>query len=165
MPVLPEAGCTDGGLSVAFNPMYSAFDGTHTYAIPAVVYGSAGKVTWSADSTMVGMQADPERPNEVLIQTLKVGDVIINVQSDDGKCGSAPLFISQAAVSDWEIGNARYNDGQSPPPRGGGVAREQEPTRARWGQRSSLHELPRRDRDERPVHGRVAHARADRRVQ
>jgi hypothetical protein len=112
-PVLPEAGCTDGGLTVAFNPMYSAYDGTHTYAIPAVVYGSNGKVTWSADSTMVGMQADTERPNEVLIQTLKAGDVIINVQSDDGKCGSAPLFVSQAAVSDWEIGNARYNDGQS----------------------------------------------------
>ncbi len=110
---IPEAGCTDGGLSVAFNPMYSAFDGTNMYTIPAVVRGSNGKVTWSADKRMVGMQVDPERSNEVLIQTLQAGNVVINVQSDDGRCGSALLFISQAAVSDWKIGSARYNDGMS----------------------------------------------------
>jgi len=106
-------GCTDGGLIVAFDPMYSAFDGKHVFQVPAIVRGSNGKVTWSADATMVGMQADGERPNEVLIQMLKPGSVLINVVSDDGKCGSAPLYISAAAESDWEIGNARYNNGQS----------------------------------------------------
>jgi hypothetical protein len=110
---IPVAGCTDGGLTVAFDPMYSAYDGVHTFTIPAVVRGSNGSVTWSADSTMVGMQQDKERPNEVLIQMLKAGNVVINVASSDGKCGSALLFISAAADSDWEIGNARYNDGQS----------------------------------------------------
>jgi hypothetical protein len=93
--------------------MYSAFDGTHTFQVPAIVRGSNGNVTWSADSRMVGMQVDKERPNEVLIQTLKAGNVVINVQSDDGKCGSSLLFISAAAESDWEIGSARYNDGNS----------------------------------------------------
>jgi hypothetical protein len=105
--------CTDGGLQVAFNPMYSAFDGTHIFQIPAVVAGSNSSVTWSADSTMVGMQPDPERPNEVLITALKAGTVAINVSSADGKCGSSILTISAAAESDWEIGNARYNDGKS----------------------------------------------------
>ena len=109
----PRSACADGGLTVAFNPMYSAFDGTHIFQIPAVVRGSNGQVTWSADSTMVGMQTDPERPNEVLIQMLKRGNVAINVKSTDGKCGSSLLFISAAADSDWEIGNVRYNDGQS----------------------------------------------------
>ena len=110
---IPVAGCTDGGLTVAFSPMYSAYDGVHTFTIPAVVRGSNYSVTWSADSTMVGMQMDKERPNEVLIQMLKAGNVVINVASSDGKCGSALLFISAAADSDWQIGNARYNDGQS----------------------------------------------------
>jgi hypothetical protein len=111
--VVPQAKCTDGGLTVAFNPMYSAFDGTHTYTVPAVVRGSNGNVTWSADSRIVGMQRDNERPNEVLIQALQPGVVVINVQSDDGRCGSALLTISAASVSDWQIGNARYNDGMS----------------------------------------------------
>jgi hypothetical protein len=110
---IPVSSCVDGGLTVAFNPMYSAFDGKHVFQIPAVVRGSNTQVTWSADSTMVGMQTDNERPNEVLIQMLKPGNVLINVVSMDGKCGSAVLFISAAAESDWEIGNARYNDGQS----------------------------------------------------
>ncbi|HEX4445653.1 MAG TPA: hypothetical protein VH044_02925 [Polyangiaceae bacterium] len=105
--------CTDGGLQVAFSPMYSAFDGKHTFQIPAVVAGSNMQVTWSADSSMVGMQTDGERPNEVLITALKAGSVAINVQSADGKCGSSILTISPAAESDWEIGNARYNDGKS----------------------------------------------------
>jgi hypothetical protein len=110
---VPQSSCADAGLTIAFNPMYSASDGVHMFTIPAVVRGSNGQVTWSADSRFVGMQVDSERPNEVLIQTLKAGNVLINVQSTDGKCGSAVLFISQAAASDWEIGNARYNNGQS----------------------------------------------------
>jgi hypothetical protein len=111
--LIPQSACVDAGLTVAFSPMYSAYDGKHLFRIPAVVRGSNGMVTWSADSRMVGMQVDSERPNEVLIQTLKPGNVLINVESTDGKCGSAVLFISAATVSDWEIGNARYNNGQS----------------------------------------------------
>jgi hypothetical protein len=110
---IPVANCTDGGLVVAFSPMYSAFDGKHTFQVPAVVRGSNAQVTWSADSTMVGMQTDVERTNEVLITMLKAGAVIINVQSADGKCGSSLLAISAAQESDWEIGNARYNNGTS----------------------------------------------------
>lgn len=107
--------CTDAGLAIAFNPMYSAFidDGMHTFQIPAIVVGSNQSVTWIADGTMVGMQADMERPNEVLITMLRAGNTTIAVQSMDGKCGSATLTISSATESDWQIGNARYNDGNS----------------------------------------------------
>jgi hypothetical protein len=112
MPI-PTASCTDGGLEVAFSPMYSAFDGKHTFQVPAVVVGSNQQVTWSADATLVGMQTDVERTNEVLITMLKPGAVIINVQSADGKCGSSLLTITAAQESDWEIGNARYNNGTS----------------------------------------------------
>jgi hypothetical protein len=81
-------------------------------------------VTWFADSTLVQMMEDMERSNEVLITMLKAGNTTIYVQSQDGKCGSSPLTISPAKESDWEIGNARYNDGVSahlsgaPPPPG-----------------------------------------------
>jgi hypothetical protein len=105
--------CTAGGLTIAFNPMYSAFDGTHTFQVPAVVYGSNSQVTWIADPTLVGVQADTERPNEILITALKSGTTTIVAQSADGKCASSPLNITAALESDWEIGNARYNDGKS----------------------------------------------------
>jgi hypothetical protein len=105
--------CTDGGLQIAFNPMYSAYDSVHSFEIPAVVRGSNESVTWSADSTYVGMEVDPERPNEVLITMLRAGSVSINALSDDGKCASSILTITPTSTSDWEIGRARYNDGTS----------------------------------------------------
>jgi hypothetical protein len=118
---LPVSSCTTGGLSVAFSPMYSAFDGKHIFQVPAVVRGSNGNVVWSADSTMVQMETDKERPNEVLITMKRAGAVIINVQTvpdDSGstepaKCGSSLLTITAAQESDWEIGSARYNNGTS----------------------------------------------------
>jgi hypothetical protein len=112
-PLLPgsNASCPDAGLRVAFNPMYSAYDGTHTFQIPAIVVGSSGTVTWKADSSMVGMQADAQNKNGVMITMLKAGTVTIELSSSDGKCGVAQLYISQASPSDWAIGNARYNNG------------------------------------------------------
>jgi hypothetical protein len=113
-----EPVCTEGGLVVAFNPMYSAFipGGKHTFLIPAVVYGSTGSVTWSADTSIVAMQPDPDNPNGVRIQTLQAGTVTINLQSDDGKCGSAQLNITPFQEADWQLGNDRYNKGQPLPP-------------------------------------------------
>jgi hypothetical protein len=111
--VLKDPSCTSGGLAIAFNPIYSAFDGKHTFQVPAVVVGSDAQVTWFADRSMVGMMPDSERPNEVLLTMLKAGDTTLHVQSADGKCGSAPLHITAALESDWEIGNKRYNDGVS----------------------------------------------------
>jgi hypothetical protein len=107
--------CEDAGLSIAFNPMYSAYidDGMHTFQVPAVVYGSDGTATWYADSNFVGMQQDNERTNEVLLSMRQAGTTTITVQTSDGKCASAPLNISEAMESDWEIGNQRYNDGKS----------------------------------------------------
>jgi hypothetical protein len=116
-PVIPKATCVDGGLRVAYDPMYSAYvtDVPHTFQIPALVSGSNGTVTWSADSAYVGMQQSIEdmRKNEVLITVLKPGNVVINVQSSDGKCGSSVLEITAAKQADWLIGKARYNDGVS----------------------------------------------------
>jgi len=123
--VLPQAACTNGGLEVAFSPMYSGYipGGKHTFQVPALVGGSNGSVTWSADSTMVGMMADSERPNEVLITVLSAGNVVINVKSNDNppRCGSSILEVTAATEADWEIGSARYNDGKSLHLQGGAV--------------------------------------------
>src|SRR5262249_22014002 len=122
---LLDAACVDGGLTIAFNPMYSAYESAHTYSLPAIVVGSDQKVTWFVDSKMVGIMPDSERSNEVVLTMLASGPPTVHVQSTDGKCGSAPLNISAALESDWEIGNKRYNDGTSlhlagPPMSGGG---------------------------------------------
>lgn len=112
---LPTCGA-DGGLSIAFNPMYSAYidNGKHTFQVPAVVFGSDDNVTWSADNSIVGMQKDEERPNQVRLTMLNAGTTTLVVQTmDRKKCGSSVLTISPADESDWQIGNARYNDGNS----------------------------------------------------
>jgi hypothetical protein len=107
--------CDGGGLTVAFNPMYSAYDnGAHDFSVPAVVVGSNSNVVWSADSAYVGIMQDMERPNEVLLTMLASGTTTIVVQSADGtKCGSAQLIISPTTSQEWMIGEARYNDGKS----------------------------------------------------
>ncbi|MGH7435336.1 MAG: hypothetical protein ACRENE_06655, partial [Polyangiaceae bacterium] len=110
---LLDAACVDGGLTIAFDPMYSAYEGAHTYQLPAIVVGSDQPVTWFVDSKLVGIMPDSEGPNEVLLTMLGSGTTTVHVQSADGKCGSAPLNISKALESDWEIGNKRYNDGTS----------------------------------------------------
>src|SRR5271167_3004656 len=60
-PPPPLPTCTDGGLSISFDPMYSAYippgdGGTHSFQVPAIVAGSASEITWSVDTTMVGVE-------------------------------------------------------------------------------------------------------------
>ena len=105
-----EGVCADSKISISFNPMYSAFiDGSsHTFQIPAVANGvSNAGVTWSAsDKSMVQLDKDA---TGVTITTLKAGDVKI-IASVGGMCGSADLKITEAMESQWQAGNARYNN-------------------------------------------------------
>jgi hypothetical protein len=101
-------------LTIAFNPMYSAFipgSTTHTFLVPAVVKGVSGaNVVWSAsDSTAVGFQADP-KTGGTTITILKPGSVQINAQIGTDLCGSAPLTVTSETEDDWTAGNARYNN-------------------------------------------------------
>ena len=99
---------TPDGLPIKFNPIYSGFDGTHTYQVPVFVDGvDPGSVVWgSSDPTMVHF--DPY-VRGIMITTRKAGDVTIVAQSG-GQCGSAPLHIAQYTVDEWNTGNARYNN-------------------------------------------------------
>jgi hypothetical protein len=103
--------CTKNDIQIAFNPMFSAFDGMHTFQVPAIVDGiAASAITWSAsDPSMVGLAPDPVTGG-VMITTLKPG--MVNIIATAGSiCGFAPLTISQAEPDDWMAGDARYNNG------------------------------------------------------
>ena len=161
----PREAASDGGLPSPSTRCTRRTTGCTCTRSPRSCTAPTGQVTWSADSTMVGMQVDLERPNEVLIQMLKAGDLVINVKSDrrQVRIGAAlRLAGSGVRLADRQRAVQRRHVA---PPGCGRVAGKQEPARAGWWQRSGVHELSRRDGDERAVHGRVTYPRADRRLQ
>jgi hypothetical protein len=101
-------------LQIFFSPMYSAFDGEHTYQIPAIVSGvSNATVVWTATpADAVGLD---QRPELLMITALKPGTVTIQAQNGNN-CGSAQLTISEATSALWKAGSDRYNNGQPLPP-------------------------------------------------
>lgn len=131
-PASAAAGqCTQPTLTVLFTPaMYSAFDGVHSFQVPAVVDGirTTASVTWSLqDPTIADITKDPSTGG-VLLNIKKAGTTTL-VASVGGLCGSSTLQVSAAAADDWEVGNQRYNNGivlrppAGPPPGADGGAR------------------------------------------
>jgi hypothetical protein len=101
--------CANSQIEVLFSPMYSAFDGVHTYQVPAVVNGiSASAITWSiSDPSIAMLQPSGEG---VMITTQKAGKANI-IASAGTLCGSAELSVTSASPDDWMVGSTRYNDG------------------------------------------------------
>lgn len=104
-------GCESPSLEVLFTPMFSAFDGTHTYKLPAVVNNvDPTTVTWSAsDMSMVDWVNDLDTGG-IMITTRKAGKVNI-IAKAGGACGYSVLTITQATNEDWMIGSDRYTHG------------------------------------------------------
>jgi hypothetical protein len=122
-----EGNATDGSeLEIAFPKMYSAFDGTHDFRIPAKVVG-VKNVNWSADpadAVLLEKQSD----GSVLITTKKPGTVKIIAKAGNLKA-SAPLEITEATADQWQEGSERYNNGiirQRGKRDGGGGGRDQD---------------------------------------
>ena len=106
-----ETSCSQNDLQVLFTPMYTAFDGMHTFQVPAVVNGVSGSaVKWFvSDGTTAKLEPD-DSTGGVLVTALKAGSV--NVIATAGTlCGQSTLTITSATPDDWNTGNARYNDG------------------------------------------------------
>jgi hypothetical protein len=103
--------CDNPTLEVLFSPAYSAFDGMHTFKVPAVVNSiDPTAVTWTAsDNSYVDITQDATLGG-VMLTTRKPGSVKI-IASAGGLCGVSNLTIAQAASDDWMVGSARYNDG------------------------------------------------------
>jgi hypothetical protein len=107
-------GCnTPDGLMIRFNPMYSGFDGVHTYQVPTFVPGvDPSMLTWgSTDPSMVDIQPYAGRPG-MMLTTKKAGDVqIVATLNGSTTCGYAPLHIEAYTPAEWDLGNSRYNNG------------------------------------------------------
>jgi len=116
--------CASSALEIVFAPMYSAYESSHKYQIPAVVNGiSSAAVQWGAsDPTMLTIEQDTSTGG-ILITAEKAGTVNI-IATAGSLCGSSTLTITSTTANDWMIGNARYNDGVAihfaPPGMGGG---------------------------------------------
>lgn len=109
----PAAGCPQSALKILFNPMYSAYDGVHTFQLPVVVNGldpTAVTITWSAaDPSLVALEPDATTGG-VMLTMQQSGNTTIYAQAG-GLCGAAPLTITAASPDDWSAGSTRYNDG------------------------------------------------------
>jgi hypothetical protein len=102
--------------------MYSAFipgSTAHTFQIPAVT-DDGNSATWSvSDSTQAQLvpQTFGDDPGVMItvegVGTGTTGEVTIFATESDGSCGAAVLGITSSTEDDWQIGNARYNDGVS----------------------------------------------------
>jgi hypothetical protein len=112
------AGCSSKDysetLSVQFNPMYSGYDGVHTYQIPATIVNNAAAmitgVTWdSSDHSMVDLAPSADG-NDVMITTKKAGTVTIIAHTDTA-IGKVTLTIASYTPDQWAAGQTRYTSG------------------------------------------------------
>jgi hypothetical protein len=107
-------------LDVIFSPMYSAYDGVHTFQIPAVVDGvNQSAVAWSvSDPTVASVATDPITGG-AMITVLNSGSVTVTANLS-GACGTSTLTIDSATADQWDAGYQRYHDGIPPETDAGG---------------------------------------------
>lgn len=102
--------------------MYSAFipgSTTHSFQIPAVT-DDGNSATWSvSDPTQAQLVPQTFSGNPGVMITVQgvgtgmTGQVTVYATESDGSCGASVLTITSSTEDDWQIGNARYNDGVS----------------------------------------------------
>ncbi len=97
-------------LNVTFSPMYSAYDGTHTFKLPVLATGGTGNVTFTAsDSSMVDIVATSATGATLTMR--KAGTTTIKGTDSTGSFGTAKLTVTQGDPADFETGKERYNNG------------------------------------------------------
>lgn len=106
---------------IQFSPMFSAFDGTHPYAVtPSVPHVDdstdsdpvmASSIQWEVDPAFVNLEEFPALTAAIKLTTKKAGvtTVITRAKSLSGKSLSsrAKLAISQAHPDEWDAGERR----------------------------------------------------------
>ncbi|HLK35163.1 MAG TPA: hypothetical protein VKU41_00335 [Polyangiaceae bacterium] len=119
-----NGACTNA-LTVYFNPMYTAYipNSMHTFQLPALV-NATDHVQWSATdstgakTTAIQWQDNPDltiagwSAITITVTSMPPSPITLTAQSGN-LCGSGELTITQASENDWQIGNARYNNGSS----------------------------------------------------
>jgi hypothetical protein len=105
-------GLPDGeaSLAITFSPMYSAFDGKHTFKVPVVVIDAPGKITFRAlDTTMVDIQRTGDA--SAMLRMLKAGKTTIVGEAEDGSWAKAELSVTDTTPDVYDLGKARYENG------------------------------------------------------
>jgi hypothetical protein len=108
-----EANSGEGelALEIAFNPMYSAYDGDrHVFQVPVRVLGAQGVLR------VRSMPADFVRyePSEVgvTLTTRRAGRATIFISDGAGNSGSAALTVTEYEPEQVEIGRRQYDSEQ-----------------------------------------------------
>ncbi|MET0341303.1 MAG: hypothetical protein ABW252_09880 [Polyangiales bacterium] len=107
-PAPGGSGGQTGDLEIVFNPMYSGFDGVHTYQIPVKTTGVKNATFTAADPSLVTIEKDGDG---VLITTKKAGETTITATAG-GLKGTAKLTITNYTAAQWTAGESRYNNGE-----------------------------------------------------
>lgn len=127
------ATCDKSVITVSFAPMYSAYDGVHLFQVPATVVSiDPSAITWSLDDPDIADLAIV--PNGVMLTIQKAGTATL-IATAGTICGTSKLTVTKFDPDQWEIGSARYNNGEvltRPPggPPGSGVMSSGEPIEA-----------------------------------
>jgi hypothetical protein len=109
---------------ISFDPMFSAFDGTHDYAVTPSIPSAdastdkdpllASSIKWELDGAFVKREEFPDLPAAIKLTTKKAGQTTVGVTmktlSGTALRSKAWLTISQAKASEWDAGDARYNN-------------------------------------------------------
>jgi len=103
-------------LDVVYDVAYSAFDGVHDFKVPFHVDGTEVEVSawFSVPDGAVTFDADPERAEEGggVIATIVAYHETITIGVQNGSLGgTAPLHVTMATPEEWEMGEARYDNG------------------------------------------------------
>jgi hypothetical protein len=121
---------------IQFSPMYSAYDGEHTYQISPFIPAAnpankdsdpvvESSIQWKVEDAFVKKDAFTDIPGAILLTTKKPGTTQISVtatrMSGAKIRGQSTLTISQASTDEWMKGDARYNNGMMISLFGGGM--------------------------------------------
>jgi hypothetical protein len=117
------AGCLGSSysqtLNIDFSPMYSGYDGMHTYQVPATISNAAvtgiANVSWSASDPSVVNLAPASDGIGVLITTKKAGQVTITATTGNA-VGKSLLTVAAYTPQQWAAGQARYMSGAAGAP-------------------------------------------------
>ncbi len=118
--------CPNPTVQILFSPMYSAFiagSSAEQFQIPAVT-GDGNTATWTvSDSTQANLQPQTFDTNPGVMITLAgvggasapgtTGQITVYATESDGSCGAATLTITSNTQNDYDIGSARYNNGNN----------------------------------------------------
>ncbi len=104
-----DGKCSENALTIAFSPMYSAYESGHTYQVPAIVSGVASNtLTWSAADPSIVSIADDPVTGGAMLTLRKAGTTTITAQVGN-ICGTSVLTVEAATADEWTAGSTAYN--------------------------------------------------------